>query len=88
MISRGAKAGQALFSRLWGSGFLPSKHQGVQFRPGADPVLYLNDPPGIGREDRRQILDSLRELHQIQYDQALDPAINARIKQYEMAYRM
>ena len=82
------KSGQPLYARLWGNGFLSAEHQGVQFRSGADPVLYLNDPPGIGREDRRQILDSLRELHQIQYDQALDPAINARIKQYEMAYRM
>src|SRR5271166_3006323 len=79
---------QPLYSRLWGNGFLPSVHQGVQFRAGADPVLYLENPPGISATGRRKMLDRLRELHQIEYDKVLDPAIQARIAQYEMAYRM
>ena len=79
---------QPLYSRLWGNGFLPSVHQGVQFRAGADPVLYLENPPGISSAGRRKMLDRLRELHQMEYEATLDPAINARIAQYEMAYRM
>jgi len=79
---------QPLYSRLWGNGFLPSIHQGVQFRAGAEPVLYLENPPGVSSSSRRKMLDRLRELHQIEYDSALDPAVSARIAQYEMAYRM
>jgi hypothetical protein len=79
---------QPLYSRLWGNGFLPSVHQGVQFRAGADPVLYLENPPGVTAVARRKLLDRLRELHEIEYDKVLDPAIQARIAQYEMAYRM
>ena len=79
---------QPLYSRLWGNGFLPSTHQGVQFRAGADPVLYLENPPGVSAAGRRKMLDRLRELHQEEYDRVLDPAIQARIAQYEMAYRM
>jgi Protein of unknown function (DUF1501) len=79
---------QPLYSRLWGNGFLPSVHQGVQFRAGADPVLYLENPPGVSAAGRRKMLDRLRELHQLEYDRSLDPAIQARIAQYEMAYRM
>src|ERR1700733_2982466 len=79
---------QPLYSRLWGNGFLPSVHQGVQFRAGADPVLYLDNPPGVSAPGRRKMLDRLRELHQIEYDATLDPSIQARIAQYEMAYRM
>ncbi len=79
---------QPLYSRLWGNGFLPSVHQGVQFRAGAEPVLYLDNPPGISPGGRRKMLDRLRELHQIEHDAELDPAIQARIAQYEMAYRM
>ena len=79
---------QPLYSRLWGNGFLPSVHQGVEFRPGADPVLFLENPPGISAPGRRKMLDRLRELHQIEFDAALDPTIQARIAQYEMAYRM
>ncbi|QEG34413.1 DUF1501 domain-containing protein [Bythopirellula goksoeyrii] len=82
------KGGQPLYARLWGSGFLPSVHQGVQFRPGKNPVLYLNNPSGISAASRRNMLDHMRELHQLQFDQTLDPAISARIAQYEMAYRM
>lgn len=88
MISVGAKPGQALYSRLWGSGFLPSKHQGVQFRSGQDPVLYLSNPPGIDGDLRRQMLNSLERINQENYERFGDPEIQARIAQYEMAYRM
>jgi hypothetical protein len=82
------KGGQPLYARLWGSGFLPSEHQGVQFRAGRDAVLYLGNPPGISATARRATLDRLRELHQLQYERTLDPAVEARIAQYEMAFRM
>ncbi|GAB5406742.1 MAG: DUF1501 domain-containing protein [Aureliella sp.] len=88
MISVGAKPGQALFSRLWGSGFLPSKHQGVQFRSGAEPVLYLKNPPGVPSSTRRRMLDSLAEINAQRFDDVGDPEIQTRIAQYEMAYRM
>lgn len=87
LITRG-KVDQPLYSRLWGSGFLPSQHQGVQFRSGKDPVLYLSNPEGISGENRREMLDRLRDLHQFQHDATGDPEIEARIAQYEMAYRM
>ncbi|MBX2843165.1 MAG: DUF1501 domain-containing protein [Flammeovirgaceae bacterium] len=80
--------GQPLYSRLWGNGFLPSLHQGVQFRSGVDPVLYLNDPEGMSKTSRRRMLDYLKELHHLQYEKIMDPEINTRIAQYEMAYRM
>ena len=79
---------QPLFSRLWGSGFLPSSHQGVRFRSGADPVLYLQDPPGLDRESRRRMLDAAAKLNKIRGDAYGDPEIETRIAQYEMAYRM
>jgi hypothetical protein len=79
---------QPLFSRLWGSGFVPSNHQGVQFRSSGDPVLYLSDPQGIDRGDRRRILDAVAKLNQIRLDSFGDPEIETRISQYEMAYRM
>jgi hypothetical protein len=79
---------QPLYSRLWGNGFLPSVHQGVQFRAGAEPVLNLDNPPGVSASSRRKMLNRLRELHQIECEATIDPAINARIAQYEMAYRM
>ena len=88
MISVGAKPGQALFSRLWGSGFLPSKHQGVQFRSGGDPVLYLNNPSGIDADLRRRMLDGISQLNESRFQDVGDPEIQARIAQYEMAYRM
>jgi len=84
----GKNPGQPIFSRLWGSGFLPSNHQGVQLRSSGDPVLYLQDPPGINRENRRAMLNDLAELNQIKYQQVRDPEIETRISQYEMAYRM
>ncbi len=79
---------QPLFSRLWGAGFLPSEHQGVNLRAGSDPVLYLSDPPGVSKESRRRMLDGLAKLNQIEAESFADPEINARIAQYEMAYRM
>jgi len=79
---------QGLLARLWGSGFLPSKHQGVQLRASGDPVLYLADPAGITRERRRAMLDGLAELNHLQHERAGDPEIETRIAQYEMAFRM
>ncbi|MEM1135037.1 MAG: DUF1501 domain-containing protein [Bacteroidota bacterium] len=82
------KFGQPLYARLWGNGFLPSEHQGVQFRAGKDAVLYLNNPPGFDTKDRRMQLDYLKQLQEIQHESLGDPEINARVAQYEMAYRM
>jgi hypothetical protein len=79
---------QAVFSRLWGSGFLPSKHQGVALRSSGDPVLYLSNPPGIDTGTRRRMLDALAELNHKEIQTVGDPEINTRIAQYEMAYRM
>jgi hypothetical protein len=79
---------QPLFSRLWGNGFLPSKYQGVRFRAGAEPVLYLDDPPGISKATRRRMLNGLTQLNKIWFDAYGDPEIETRITQYEMAYRM
>lgn len=87
LITRG-KVDQPLYSRLWGSGFLPSQHQGVQFRSGKDPVLYLSNPEGISNENRRSMLDRLKDLHEERLATSKDPEIEARIAQYEMAYRM
>jgi hypothetical protein len=90
MISHGTgkDANQGLLDRLWGSGFLPSSHQGVKFRSGSDPVLYLNDPPGLDRRLRREMLDDLSVLNRLQLEQDGDPEIATRMEQYEMAYRM
>lgn len=90
LLSRGTgrPAGQPLYSRLWGNGFLHSIHQGVQFRSGKDPVLYLNDPAGVNRESRRQMLDRISKINQQQKETFGDPEIATRIAQYEMAYRM
>ena len=82
------KGGQPLVSRLWGNGFLPSRHQGVRFRSGKDPVLYLNNPDGMTADNRRWMLDALRELHQHQLEQQSDPLLEARISQYELSARM
>ncbi len=82
------KADQPLYARLWGSGFLPSNHQGVQFRAGSDPVLYLSNPEGITANARRKMLDRINELHQLEMAQRLDPLIEARVAQSEMAFRM
>ena len=88
MISKGRGGSQALYSRLWGSGFLPSKHQGVKFRSSGEPVLYLNNPPGINRDSRRAILDSINAINQDKFKQTQDAEIQTRIAQYEMAFRM
>jgi len=90
MISQGSgnKTDQPIFSRLWGAGFLPSQHQGVRFRSGQDPVLYLSNPPGIDRDSRKDILDGVTELNQLAARSVGDPEINTRIAQYEMAFRM
>jgi hypothetical protein len=90
LLSRGTGRpnGQPLYSRLWGNGFLHSLHQGVQFRSAKDPVLYLNDPDGLSRENKRRILDKLSALNEKQYQASGDPEIQSRIAQYEMAYRM
>ena len=90
LISRLAQGGQtqALFSRLWGSGFLPTKHAGVSLRSSGDPVLYLSNPPGVSSDVRRQMLDGLGELNQARLSEVGDPEISARIAQYEMAFRM
>ncbi|MEM9258450.1 MAG: DUF1501 domain-containing protein, partial [Bacteroidota bacterium] len=72
----------------WSNGFLPSQHQGVQLRSGIDPVLYLNDPQGISRTDRREQLNVIQELNASQHDRWEDPEIQARIAQYEMAFKM
>lgn len=79
---------QPLYARLWGNGFLPSIHQGVQFRSGPDPVLYLANPDGITQTSRRKMLDRLAELQQAEFETIGDPEIHARVAQYEMAYRM
>ncbi len=84
----GKDPGQPIFSRLWGSGFLPSSHQGVQFRSGKDPVLFLNDPEGVSRSERRKMLDHLAEFNQMRHKEIGDPEIQTRISQYEMAFRM
>jgi hypothetical protein len=90
MISHGtgSDANQGLLDRLWGSGFLPSSHQGVKLRSGSEPVLYLNDPAGIDRSLRRDMLDQLAKLNELQQQQDGDPEIGTRIAQYEMAFRM
>ena len=79
---------QGLLSRLWTSGFLPSAHQGVKFRASDDPVLYLSDPPGIDRKMRRDMLDQIARLNELQQERDGDPEIATRIAQYEMAFRM
>ncbi len=90
MLSRGTGRpnGQPLYSRLWGNGFLSSLHQGVQFRAGKDPVLYLKNPEGVTRKERRQMLDYLAQMNEEQEKLFGDPEVANRIAQYEMAYRM
>jgi len=90
LISQGTgrPGGQPLFSRLWSSGFLPSNHQGVRFRSGRDPVLYLGNPPGVEGDGRRKMLEGLGRLNTIKAERSGDPEIHTRIAQYEMAFRM
>jgi hypothetical protein len=79
---------QPLFSRLWASGFLPSSYQGVRFRTGRSPVLFLENPPGVDKTTRRRMLDAIAKINAIKHDEYGDPEIETRIAQYEMAYRM
>jgi hypothetical protein len=88
MISKGRGQSQALYDRLWGSGFLPSKHQGVKFRSTGDPVLYLSNPKGVSQDMRRSMLDGIAKINHAKKAESGDPEIDARIAQYEMAYRM
>ncbi len=90
MISQGSGnlADQPLYDRLWGSGFLPSRYQGVKFRSGADPVLYLSNPDGIDAPMRRRYLDDLAALNDLNLKEYNDPEIATRIAQYEMAFKM
>jgi len=87
LVTKG-KGGQPLVSRLWGSGFLPGKHDGVRFRSEKDAVLYLNSPEGISRDGRRRVIDQLEKLHLRQLAKTSDPILETRIAQYEMAFRM
>jgi hypothetical protein len=87
MVTRN-KGGQPLVSRLWGSGFLPSKHQGVQFRAGDEPVLYVNNPDGLDGPSKRRMLDALQQLHRNQLNQGPDAALETQIAQHELAFRM
>ena len=88
LLSKGKGNGQGVYSKLWSNGFLDSIHQGVQFSNGANPVLYLSDPDGMSRGDRRKMLDELASLNADSYKEFGDPEIKTRIQQYEMAYRM
>jgi len=90
MVSRGTGRPncQPLYDRLWGSGFLPTQHQGVKFMSVGDPVLYLSNPDGFDQNSRRRMLDDLEKLNQKHLDEYGDPEIDTRIKQYELAYRM
>ncbi|MBL8840819.1 MAG: DUF1501 domain-containing protein [Planctomycetes bacterium] len=88
LITQGFGNMQALSARFWGSGFLPSEHQGCKLRSGGDPVLYLGDPPGVSRDDRRKVLDLVGELNAAEAERTFDPEIETRIAQAEMAYRM
>ena len=85
---REGTCGQLFYDFYWGSGFLPSKYQGVKFRGGGDPVLYLSNPPGIDKSLRRDLLDGLNDLNQQRFETVGDPEIQTRIAQYEMAFRM
>lgn len=88
MVSKNGQKDQPLYARLWGNGFLPSKYQGVQFRSGKNPVLFLDNPEGYDGKDRKEMLAYLTQLNKLQNDTYGDPEVEARIAQYEMAYRM
>ncbi|MFM9000660.1 MAG: DUF1501 domain-containing protein [Opitutia bacterium] len=88
LVSQDATKDQPLYSRLWGSGFLPSEHQGVQFKAGKEPVLFLTNPEGVSPHARRGMLDALGKLNGVQRANELDPEVDARLAQAEMAYRM
>lgn len=88
VLASAGQGGQPLYARLWGSGFLDSRYQGVRFRAGSDPVLYLSNPEGVTPSRRRAQLDVVNALNRHQFERELDPEIESRIAQYEMAFRM
>ena len=88
VLCSGMNQGQNLHTRYWGSGFLPSKHQGVMFRPTSTPVPFVTNPAGIDRRARRRLLDSIMELNRLKHNVVGDPEIDARISAYEMAFQM
>jgi hypothetical protein len=88
VMNSGVSVGVPQDAAIWGAGFLPSHHQGVEFRAATDPVLYVNNPDGVDRADRRAMLDSLAGLARLQHEESNDPEILSRVSQYEMAYRM
>jgi len=79
---------QAISARIWSAGYLPGEHSGVSFRTGGDPILYINNPPGVPAEVRRRTLDGLRQLNEMNYQSVGDPETHTRIQQYELAFRM
>src|SRR5207302_4145674 len=87
LLSRG-RTDQPLYDRLWGSGFLPTRYQGVKLRGGKEPVLYLTNPDGLSAQTRRQMLDDLGDLNRLRHDETGDPEILTRVAQYELGYRM
>lgn len=88
LLSRGKGNGQGVYSKLWSNGFLDATHQGVQFSNSEDPVLYLSDPDGMSRDQRRKMIDQIAAMNELNYQEFNDPAITAKVQQYEMAYRM
>jgi len=88
VLTSGAGQGQPLLSRYWGSGFLPSSHQGVEFRSSGEPILFVSNPEGMSSEIRRTVLDGVRDLNELKFQEVGDPEIETRINAYEMAYRM
>ena len=87
-VGTGNPNDQPLYDRLWGSGFLPTKHQGIKFRSTGSPVLYLANPPGLSAGARREMLDEISELNRLELEKTNDPEIATRMRQYELAYRM
>lgn len=88
LLSRGRGNGQGVYSKLWSNGFLDATHQGVQFSNSEDPVLYLKDPDSMSRSERRKMIDQIAAMNDLSMKQFNDPEISAKVKQYEMAYRM
>src|ERR1019366_6372028 len=88
MISVGSNGDQPLYDRLWSSGFIPSKYQGVKLRSVGDPVAYISDPEGFDRDQRRRFISDLEKLNEMSLKEYNDPEISTRIAQYEMAFKM